>query len=96
MPFDEGDHLLLLKTLVAGEISEMSVRFQLIPRTDVHKKRRSAWRLSCLACAYDSADRVTQRKLSFNAIGGSGTSTPEITTCTWDNASRLSAQATWP
>jgi hypothetical protein len=43
-------------------------------------------------------DRVTQRTLSFNAIGGSGTSsgtsTPEVTTYTWDNASRLSAQAT--
>jgi RHS repeat-associated protein len=51
-----------------------------------------------LAYAYDSVDRVTQRTLSFNAIGGSGassgTSTPEVTTYTWDNASRLSAQAT--
>jgi RHS repeat-associated protein len=72
----------------------MRIRFQLIPRTGAHNKRRRAWCSPRLVYAYDSVDRVTQRTLSFNAIGGSGTNTPEITTYTWDNASRLSAQAT--
>jgi len=36
----------------------------------VHNKRRRAWRHNCLAYAYDSVDRVTQRTLSFNAVGG--------------------------
>jgi YD repeat-containing protein len=50
-----------------------------------------------LAYAYDSVDRVTQRTLTLgpgSGSGGSGLAAPELTTYTWDNASRLVAHAT--